>query len=192
MIQVTIGQASQGFWSPQIVAAIITGGVAIITGSLVAFFAWRQWRTAKDKLALDLFDRRFTAYHALLDAMTAREREIDKTKTYRYMTTNKEDQPSFEMSHLFRRRGEDFSFLFGPDVFQVVTEIAVNLAAQLTVHKRLVEANYDMKIYDEYEQKQVELESLRRKLRDAVRPYMMLNKIAVNRPAKATRAQGPL
>lgn len=31
---------------------------------LAAFVAWRQWRTARNKLKLDLFDRRFAVYDA--------------------------------------------------------------------------------------------------------------------------------
>ncbi len=40
--------------------ALLTSVVA----ALAAFIAWRQWLTARNKLKLDLFDRRFAVYDA--------------------------------------------------------------------------------------------------------------------------------
>lgn len=40
--------------------ALLTPVVAV----LAALIAWRQWRTARNKLKLDLFDRRFAVYDA--------------------------------------------------------------------------------------------------------------------------------
>ncbi|WP_153513899.1 hypothetical protein [Agrobacterium sp. ICMP 6402] len=39
----------------QLAATLLVGGSA-------ATIAWRQWRTAKDKVKLDLFDRRFAVF----------------------------------------------------------------------------------------------------------------------------------
>ena len=41
----------------------------LVIGGIGAYIAWRQWRTAHDKLKLDLFDRRLTAYRKLTDAV---------------------------------------------------------------------------------------------------------------------------
>lgn len=38
---------------------------------MVFYVAWRQWRTARNKLKLDLFDRRFAAYEELRVAANA-------------------------------------------------------------------------------------------------------------------------
>ncbi|HGM7285730.1 TPA: hypothetical protein ACKP7V_001531 [Stenotrophomonas maltophilia] len=38
---------------------------------MVFYVAWRQWRTARNKLKLDLFDRRFAAYEELREAANA-------------------------------------------------------------------------------------------------------------------------
>lgn len=48
------------------VAALLTPTVAI----LGFFIAYRQWRTAQEKLALDLFNRRFGIYEAAIGAIT--------------------------------------------------------------------------------------------------------------------------
>src|SRR6476660_7859446 len=41
----------------------------LIIGGIGAYIAWRQWRTAHDRLKLDLFDRRLAAYQRLKDAV---------------------------------------------------------------------------------------------------------------------------
>ncbi|ALN73186.1 hypothetical protein [Aureimonas sp. AU20] len=37
----------------------------LIVGMSVAYIAWRQWQTAREKLALDLFDKRFAIYQTI-------------------------------------------------------------------------------------------------------------------------------
>ena len=44
-----------GMQAAQLIATIAIGGIA-------AVIAWRQWRTAQDKVKLDLFDRRFAVF----------------------------------------------------------------------------------------------------------------------------------
>jgi hypothetical protein len=39
--------------------------VTAIIAALVAVIAWLQWRTAQEKVLLDLFDRRFAVYEEL-------------------------------------------------------------------------------------------------------------------------------
>ena len=50
-----------------ILSALLTPMIAIST-SLIAY---RQWRTAKNKLKLDLFDRRLAIYNAVCDALAS-------------------------------------------------------------------------------------------------------------------------
>lgn len=44
------------------VQAISTPIIAIIAAGITTYLAWRQWRTAQNKLNFDLFQRRVTAY----------------------------------------------------------------------------------------------------------------------------------
>ena len=55
-----------------IAPAIASSFAAIV----VAYVAWQQWRTARHKLAVDLFDRRLAAYRALNNAIGTRHNEI--------------------------------------------------------------------------------------------------------------------
>ena len=41
----------------------------LVIGGIGACIAWRQWRTAHDKVKLDLLDRRLAAYQRLKDAV---------------------------------------------------------------------------------------------------------------------------
>jgi hypothetical protein len=47
--------------------AAIPAYITTLLGALVAYVAVRQWLTARDKLRLDLYDRRFAIYKVALD-----------------------------------------------------------------------------------------------------------------------------
>jgi hypothetical protein len=38
--------------------------VAVIVAGIAGYIAWRQWRTAHDRLSFDLFEKRFAVYEA--------------------------------------------------------------------------------------------------------------------------------
>jgi hypothetical protein len=48
----------------QLVQALGPTVVAVIAAFIAGYIAWRQWRTAHDKLSLDLFEKRFAVYEA--------------------------------------------------------------------------------------------------------------------------------
>ncbi|MGO1073186.1 hypothetical protein [Lysobacter sp. CA199] len=52
------------------VSAIAQPIVALLVACLAAWIAYRQYRTARNKLKLDLFDRRFLVYEAARKALT--------------------------------------------------------------------------------------------------------------------------
>lgn len=41
-----------------------SAGLTALVALLAVYIAWRQWRTAQNKLKFDLFDRRFSVYEA--------------------------------------------------------------------------------------------------------------------------------
>ena len=51
----------------QILSGLLTPLIAILAG----YIAWQQYRTARDKLKLDLYDRRFRVYRGLMDFLHA-------------------------------------------------------------------------------------------------------------------------
>jgi hypothetical protein len=60
-------------------SALGTPIIALIAGVWGGCIAWRQWRTAQNRLRLDLFDKRFAAYAAARDVigcMSLRDEEV--------------------------------------------------------------------------------------------------------------------
>jgi len=49
---------------------VLSAAVAPITAAIVAWIAFQQWQTARQKLILDLFDRRFAAYSDFSNSVT--------------------------------------------------------------------------------------------------------------------------
>jgi len=47
-------------------AAISTPLIAMLAGGFGGYVAWRQWRTAQDRLRLDLFEKRLAIYTATM------------------------------------------------------------------------------------------------------------------------------
>ena len=54
------------YWM-QSVQALAPTIVAIIAALIASYIAWRQWRTAHYRLALDMFEKRFAVYEATKD-----------------------------------------------------------------------------------------------------------------------------
>lgn len=81
---------------------LFAASATLVVGIMVAGIAYRQWRTANDKMVLDLFDRRLDVYSKLdkfadhLLAEKAPTRDIMKEAVDTFLRTK---------------------FLFGPEVF---------------------------------------------------------------------------
>lgn len=178
MIQVTIGEGvAEQVLSAPIIAACINAGVAIITGSVVGFIAWRQWNTAKDKLALDLFDRRFAAFKAFGDEVSnVMAGIIENVKAAKAANSA---IPYWGFSQLWTTHRELY-FLFGQEVLDIASDTTTSLQ---TFYKSL-QADGSAEERDQIGREVVNNQA---RLLKAVEPYMMMNKIAVNRPSKAKR-----
>jgi len=50
------------------IAQLVT---TLVLGLIAAYIAWRQWRTAHDRLILDLFERRFQVFQELMPTVSA-------------------------------------------------------------------------------------------------------------------------
>ncbi|ELT50156.1 hypothetical protein ACI50E_00715 [Brucella sp. ZJ1_1] len=80
----------------------------LLIGLYVAYVAWRQWRTARDKIILDIFDKRFAVF------MDVRR----LASIYLQMTEIPENEASLPNEIVAKGR-----FLFGEDVNIILNEI---------------------------------------------------------------------
>jgi hypothetical protein len=53
----------------QALGPVASAIATVIIGAIVAYIAWRQARTAREKLVLDLFDRRFAWYFSVRESL---------------------------------------------------------------------------------------------------------------------------
>jgi len=95
----------------------------VIVGLSVACIAFQQWRVARNKLRMDLFDRRYKIYEATRKFLT----EILRSA-------------SFDDSHLFEfyAGSSDAEFLFRSDVVDYLSHI----------RKRAVDMRTHQKVYE--------------------------------------------
>jgi len=117
----------------------------LVVGLGVILFAFLQWKTAHDKLRLELFDRRYKAYKAL---MTFLGRALMGSSA------------SFSDSDLveFYRDMDGYEFLFGSDIsdyYKQVRTRALDMRLQHTLWQRqqgdertrMIEAEHQQRIW---------------------------------------------
>lgn len=171
-------------WAP-VIAATITGFITLWTAWVISRITKRQADTASNKLALDLFEKRFAVWKALEKAYQDYDQEI----VVRYMNGAKHPIGD-DIIREWVEAEVDADWLFGPDVRDQIGKVGMRLAV-------LGDASFpedsEAEIWEHQDRmrelvnKEVRPEFVR--LRDLVRPYMMLDKIAVHRPAIAPPAK---
>jgi hypothetical protein len=69
------------------VSAIGTPIIAVIAAGMGGLIAYRQWRTAQDRLKLDLFDRRLAIYGALMRFLNSVQIEgrVDDARLFTFL-----------------------------------------------------------------------------------------------------------
>jgi len=92
--------------SASVVTAIIAGAVAMV--------AYRQWVTAREKLVLDLFQRRYSVFERVQDGlvMAIRDGDIRQNDSLRTIAATRSEA----------------QFLFGPEVSAYLQELQATLA----------------------------------------------------------------
>jgi len=95
----------------------------LIVGLAVVFIAWRQWQVARNKLRLDLFDRRYKVYDATKKFLAAILRDATFT-----------DSQLFE----FYAGTSDTEFLFSSDVVDYLAQIRKR-ALDMRLHQKTYE-----------------------------------------------------
>jgi len=90
----------------------------VVLGAIAVYIAWRQWRTAQDRLAVDLFERRFQAFQELTQTITG----AFNTKA----SVTIDDLAKFDVAT------EKARYLFGAEVHNYLKEVRPKLIAIYT------------------------------------------------------------
>ena len=90
------------------IVRLLSGLLTPLVAVFVAFIAWQQFKTARDKLRLDLFDRRYRVYRALMELFT---------------TIHVNGTATLDDVGRFGSESDQKRFLFGDDVSSYLTEV---------------------------------------------------------------------
>jgi len=151
------------FW-PNIISAV--SALLVPTLAIAAIiYARMQAHTARDKLKLDLFDKRLTVFSAALDFV----KEVGTAPTH-----------MLEIGLKFSDTIENTDFLFGPEIADYLREVERHADLQKNIYDR--EENPDSPRYPTAKEKKGALESgkwLDQQLeeggiRDRFRPYLQM------------------
>lgn len=150
----------------KIVAALgplFTASATLFVGMVVAVIAYRQWRTAHEKVILDLFDRRMTIHEAFRDAMTD------------YLSSDGNLVGS-KIRFRLQRIWSEARFLFGKEVPEFIRDINLSTARRETLVRKISDREVQEKT-DE-----AEYMALEKKLSEAslnfsalLHPYMLMD-----------------
>lgn len=145
----------------QYVQVFATPLVAIVAGGLAAWIAYRQWRTAAEKLSSDLFDRRWAVYDEVLNALAPvfrAGRPLDNEPLRRLHAANAKAQ-----------------FLFGPEVSAYLDKLIegiANLGVAADLYQR---GEADQAWLDKMHAARMLVATAQNDLRDLCRPYMRMS-----------------
>jgi hypothetical protein len=104
-------------------AVLVQAFTTLVLGLMAAYIAWRQWRTAQDRLILDLFERRFQVFQELNRAIL---RGAEKAKLDVQDLVN------------FNTAAEKARFLFGPEVYNYLTESRERMINIIRIERSLL------------------------------------------------------
>jgi len=102
----------------QVAEGIPAGIVALVVGIVGAVIAWRQYQTARAKLKLDLFDRRYGIFMATWSHLSSVVQNGPEPKG--------DASQAFEIIKTFRNNVPQAGFLFGEDIERYLDEIHEN------------------------------------------------------------------
>jgi len=116
-----------GSLSFEIVKGLPVVFVTLVIGGIAAYIAWHQWRVARAKLNLDLFDKRYKIFEATWTELSQAIQQPAK------MISN----PNF--TNLFPQA----QFLFGLEILNYMQEVAAK-TTELWVMQKKIEANQNV------------------------------------------------
>lgn len=153
----------------QTTIAIVTACIAFI----VAVITFRQWKVNKEKLRLDLYDRRFAIYTALLDYYIARTEPSSETRSV------PDSMAKAELAFVKAHREACFMFPSESHVYKTLSELA-DVLDKLPVFKNPRDNTTWREGLDcgritpgkNYEENRWKADELRRNLEDKIAPYL--------------------
>ncbi|MFN3558925.1 MAG: hypothetical protein ACK4UQ_06520 [Brevundimonas sp.] len=149
------------------IGEFLKAAVPSLIAAIVAWVGIQNWITAKNKLALDLFDRRHTAWRKAVTAIRAALDEIAESDG----VTNVDVRVHTEA---LQDAIEDCYYLFGKEVIDALMQYRSMLETA---------AISGSKNADAIDASFASMSESWHRIFTLVEPYMMLDKIAVNRPA---------
>jgi hypothetical protein len=106
------------------VAPIIQAVTTFVLGIVAGFIAWRQWRTSRDRIVLDLFERRFQVFQELTRAIS---------DAFHKPHVGVPDLANFDGAT------ERARFLFGPEVHSYLIEVRRHLVDLIAMGRSLAD-----------------------------------------------------
>jgi len=120
------------------ISEICAGFLTPIIGALAVYIAWQQHRTNRNNLRLNLYDRRYEVFDALMSLLAHIAQRVDVT-----------DEQLYE----FYRATNQSQFLFGKEISEYLEEISKN-ARNLQYLAKILE---DQSLSEKDRQKTVEV-----------------------------------
>jgi hypothetical protein len=134
----------------------------LVLGLVAGYIAWRQWRTAQDRLVLDLFDRRFQVFYDLTRAIA---------EAFNKSLVSVDDLNKFDVAR------ERARFLFGPEVpeyLQLVRRHLIELIAKERVVSEMPEGEARTRTENQLVAAQSEMHMFYGKLVGLMTPYLRM------------------
>lgn len=150
---------------PTVIATLVNLPVALA----IAFVAWRQWLTARDKLALDLFDRRLENFRRWNEIQSKRIAEINSGHPLDFLDGEKFKFDDSDYGNIIQQA----HFLFGAEISDHIKQVDDDIA-ELAKLKLISSPGKE----DRYHHAMVALNKAREGLQRAVEPHMVMSHIS--------------
>ncbi len=143
-------------------AASVQLFTTLVLGVVAAYIAWRQWRTSRDRLVFDLFERRFQSFQDLTRTIS---------EAFQQGRAELNDLAKFDVA------AEKARFLFGPEVHLYLRDVRSHLINVITKERGirdLPNGPQRTKYEDELEAGLNTMNEFYGKLAELVTPYLRM------------------
>jgi hypothetical protein len=148
--------------------------VAVVVGCVAGYVAWRQWRTAHDRLKFDLYEKRFAVYETVKKLSDVATMHVDPKAIHG-------SHVSPEDLHEFFNAIRGSQFLFGGDARKFLVDIQDMYWEATNTLARLGRSPRHDPVGTEWEQLEIVkfLADHNKALEDLFKPYIDLSKVGL-------------